>query len=182
MNAQRVARRYAAALFEVATKAGSADQAGRDLSDLGRLVNDHAELRHVVASPTVPASAKKAVFVAIMDAAGITSGEVRRLVDMLADRDRLLLLPHVADAFIDRLNDAKRIAQADVVTAIPLTAASRAALAEALGRASGKVVTMTERVDPAIIGGVVARIGSFIYDASVAGQLGRLKERLATNN
>ena len=95
---------------------------------------------------------------------------------MLADRDRLALLPPVAAAFAERLMDAKRLAQADVVTAVPLTAASRAALADALGRASGKSVTMTERVDPAIIGGVVARIGTFVYDASVAGQLERLRD------
>jgi F-type H+-transporting ATPase subunit delta len=182
MNAQPVARRYAAALFEVTTKSGAAEQAGRDLADLGRLVSEHAELRHVVASPTVPVSVKQAVFAAIMDAAGIASSEVRRLVRMLADRDRLLLLPQLDAAFAERLNEAKRVAQADVVTAVPLTPATRAALAEALGRASGKTVTMTERVDPAIIGGVVARIGTFVYDASVAGQLGRLKEKLTTNN
>jgi F-type H+-transporting ATPase subunit delta len=182
MTAQPVARRYAGALFEVAQKAGSADRAGQDLADLARLFRDHAELRHVVASPTIPASVKKAIFAAIMDAAGLASAEVRRLVTMLADRDRLSLLPPVADAFADRLDDAKRIAQADVVTAVPLTPATRAALAEALGRASGKTVTITERVDPAIIGGVVARIGTFVYDASVAGQLARLQEKLTTNN
>ena len=182
MNAQPVARRYAAALFEVTQKAGSVDRASQDLADLGLLFGEHAELRHVVASPTVPASVKKAIFNAIMAAAGLASAEVRRLVGMLADRDRLSLLPQVAAAFGERVMDAKRLAQADVVTAVPLTASSRAALADALGRASGKTVTMTERVDPAIIGGVVARIGTFVYDASVAGQLARLREKLTTNN
>ena len=177
-----MARRYAAALFEVAQKAGSAERAGQDLADLGRLMNEHAELRHVVASPTVPASVKQAVFAAIMDATGTVSGEVRRLIGMLADRERLSLLPEIADAFAERLREAKKMAQADVVTAVALTPSSRAALADALGRASGKVVTMTERVDPAIIGGVVARIGTFVYDASVAGQLGRLRQKLTTSN
>jgi F-type H+-transporting ATPase subunit delta len=181
MNAEPVARRYAAALFEVTEKAGSADRAGQDLASLGRLVSEHAELRHVVQSPTVPVAAKKAVFAAIAEAAGITSREVRRLVDMLADQERLAILPQLAAVFTDRLNEAKRIAQADVTTAVPLTAASRAALVDALGRASGKTVTMTERVDPAIIGGVIARIGTFVYDASIAGQLGRLKEKLTAS-
>ena len=49
-NAEPVARRYAAALFAVAEKAGSTERAGQDLADLGRLVSEHAELRHVVAS------------------------------------------------------------------------------------------------------------------------------------
>lgn len=177
-----MARRYAAALFTVTEKAGSTERAGQDLADLGRLVSEHEELRHVVASPTVPVAAKKAVFAAIMQAAGMASREIRRLVDMLADHERLLILPQLAAVFAERMNDAKRIAQAEVVTAVPLTAASRAALADALGRASGKTVTMTERVDPAIIGGVIARIGTFVYDASIAGQLGRLRDRLTTNH
>jgi len=181
MNAEPVARRYAAALFDVTAKAGSTDRASQDLGVLARLFADSAELRHVVASPTVPASAKKAVFAAIMEAAGLISAEVRRLVAMLADRDRLPLLPALEAAFAARVDDAKRVAQADVVTAVPLTPASRAALAEALGKASGKTVTMTERVDPAIIGGVVARIGTFVYDGSVARQLERLKTQLTTN-
>jgi F-type H+-transporting ATPase subunit delta len=182
MNAQPVARRYAAALFEVTEKAGSADRAGQDLADLGRLVDGHAELRHVVESPTVPAAAKKAVFAAIMEAAGITSSEVRRLVGLLADRDRLTLLPQLAEAFAERLNEAKRIARAEVVTAVPLTDGTRAALADALGRASGRTVTVSERVDPSIIGGIIARIGTFVYDASVAGQLGRLRARLTADH
>jgi F-type H+-transporting ATPase subunit delta len=182
MNAEPVARRYAAALFDVAAKAGSTERASQDLGALARLFADHAELRHVIASPTVPASAKKSIFVALMDATGVASAEVRRLIGMLADRDRLSLLPALASAFAMRVDEAKKVATADVVTAAPLTPASRAALAEALGRASGKTVTMTERVDPAIIGGVVARIGTFVYDGSVSRQLERMRERLTTNN
>ena len=178
MTGQPVARRYARALFDVTQKADSLDQAGQDLADLARLLSEHAELSHVVASPTVPASVKKSLFAALMDAAGVTSVEVRRLIGMLADRDRLMLLPLLSTAFTERLMDAKRIAHADVVTAVPLTPSSRAALAEALGRASGKAVTMTERVDPAIIGGVIARIGTFVYDGSVARQLEKMRERI----
>ena len=78
---------------------------------------------------------------------------------MLADRDRLAGLPELAATFAERLLDAQHIVSADVVTAAPLTDASRAALSAALGRATGKSVTITERVDPAIVGGVVARVG-----------------------
>jgi F-type H+-transporting ATPase subunit delta len=181
MRVQPAARRFAAALFDVTRKAGSEDRAGQQLSDLAALVASHAELGRVAASRSLPPAAKKAVFTAILDAAGITSDEVRRLVGMLADRDRLPLLGPVAAAFSDRLMEAKRMARADVVTAVPLTPASRAALAEALGRASGKTVTMSEKVDPAIIGGVVARIGTFVYNGSVANQLERLKKQLTSN-
>lgn len=181
MNARAVARRYATALFDVARKSGAAERASQDLSALARLVTEHAELGRVAASPAVPAAAKKAIMAAIMDAAGVATVEVRRLIDLLADRDRLSILPDVAAAFVERQHDAMRVAEAEVVTAVPLTPATRAALAEALGRVSGKTVTLTERVDPAIVGGVVARIGTFVYDASVAGQLGRLKQTLTSD-
>lgn len=182
MNLRPVARRYASALFDVTHQAGSEERAGQDLAELARAMREHAELGRVVASPTVPSAVKKSMLLAIMDASGATSAEVRRLIGMLADRDRLGIVPELATAFLDRLLDAKRIVQADVVTAVPLTPAGRTALAEALGRVSGKVVTMRERVDPAILGGVVARVGTFVYDGSVTGQLDRLRERLTTGN
>ncbi len=182
MSMRSVARRYAAALFDVAEKAGSEDRAGQDLAELARTIGGHAELVRVLASPTVPASVKRAILVAVMDASGVASDEVRRMIAMLADRDRLGLMPDLAAAFAERLMDAKQIVQADVVTAVPLSAANRATLTEALGRASGKTVTMIDRVDPSIVGGVVARVGTFVYDGSVTRQLERLREQLTTSN
>jgi F-type H+-transporting ATPase subunit delta len=182
MNAEPVARRYAAALFDVTEKSGVTDRAADALAGLGRLADEHAELRQVIRSPAVPASAKRAVFAAIMDAAGIEAPEVRRLVLLLADRDRLGILLQVAEAFAARVMEARRMARAEVVTAVPLTPASRAALADSLGRASGRTVTIAERVDPALIGGLVARVGTFVYDGSVARQLERLRARLRAHN
>ena len=182
MSARSVARRYAAALFDVTRTAKSEGQAGKDLAELARLISGHAELGRLLASPTVPISVKRAVLAAVMDAAGLASGEVRRMVAMLADRDRLTALPDLAAAFAERLQDAQQVVQADVASAVPLSDASRAALTAALGRATGKTVTMTERVDPALVGGIVARVGTFVYDSSVTRQLDRLREKLAANN
>ena len=88
----------------------------------------------------------------------------------------------LAAAFTDRLEDAQKIVRADVASAVPLSDASRAALTAALGRATGKTVTMTERVDPALVAGIVARVGTFVYDGSVTRQLEKLREKLTTNN
>jgi len=186
MTVQPVARRYAAALFDV-TQSGGGQAASQDaisqaLSDLAGLAHSHDDLRKLLASPTVPAANKKAVIMGVVDAAGIKADEVRRLVGLLADHDRLDILDQVAAAFVDRLSEARKMAHADVVTAVPLTPETRAALAAALGKASGKTITMTERVDPSIIGGVVARIGTFVYDGSVAHQLDKLKQQLTANS
>jgi F-type H+-transporting ATPase subunit delta len=97
---------------------------------------------------------------------------------MLADRDRLALLPAVTAAFDERVRRERHVLQAEVVTAVPLPDAQRAALSGALRRAAGSELTITEKVDPAIIGGVIARVGSLVFDGSVTRQLERMKQRL----
>jgi F-type H+-transporting ATPase subunit delta len=179
MTARSAARRYAAALFDVTRKTGSEERAGRDLSGLAGLVAGHAELARVVSSPAIPASVKLNIVTALMDAAGDVAPEVRRMVTMLAERDRLGSLSAVSAAFGERLLEGRRVVQAEVVTAVPLSEANRAALGAALGRATGQTVTLSERIDPSILGGVVARVGSTVYDGSVTRQLERLRETLA---
>ena len=187
MTVQPVARRYAAALFDVTQSGGGqastkADVIGQSLRDLAGLIAGHDELNKLIGSPTVPPSAKKGVMLAVVDAAGIKIDEVRRLVGLLADHDRLVILDQISEAFSERVREARKMAHAEVTTAVPLTPASRAALEDALSNASGKTVTMTERVDPSIIGGVVARIGTFVYDGSIANQLDKLKKQLTANS
>jgi F-type H+-transporting ATPase subunit delta len=100
------------------------------------------------------------------------------LLRLLADRDRLGLLAEVGHAFAERLLELRRVVPAEIVTAVPLGETRRAALAEALARATGRTVTITERVDPAIIGGVVARVGSLVFDGSITRQIERMREQL----
>jgi F-type H+-transporting ATPase subunit delta len=116
----------------------------------------------------------------VIDAVGGVSAEVRRLVSMLAERDRLGELSDVVAAFGEQLMESRRVLRAEIVTAVPLSDASRSALTEALGRASGKSVTIDASVDPSIIGGVIAKVGSFVYDASLTRQLERMRDALTT--
>jgi F-type H+-transporting ATPase subunit delta len=89
-----------------------------------------------------------------------------------------MLVPDLAAAYADLALASERIMPADVVTATPLDEVSRTALVEALGRATGAEIRMTERVDPEIIGGMVARVGSVVFDASLTHQLERLRQSL----
>jgi F-type H+-transporting ATPase subunit delta len=106
---------------------------------------------------------------------------VGKLLLMLAERDRLTLLTGVLEAFRAKLRDQQRVLEAEVTTAFPLEPEQHAALQQRLGAATARQVTLTTKVDPAIIGGVVARIGSTVYDGSLATQLTKLKGRLAEN-
>lgn len=178
MTAQSVARRYAAALFDVARKDGSLDRVGRDLADFRDLVQQHEALRRVFETPAIPASRKRGVVDALLAAAGGVHDDLRRLLLMLAERDRLALLAPIAAAFADRVLQARKVVSAEIVTAVPLGDERRAVLVTALAAATGCDVTVTETVDPAIVGGVVARVGSLVFDGSVTRQIERMKARL----
>jgi F-type H+-transporting ATPase subunit delta len=97
---------------------------------------------------------------------------------LLAERDRLALLPGIRDAFEARLMDYQHVVRAQVTTAAALPADQVAAIREGLKRATGRDVQLEARVDPEIIGGAVARIGSTVYDGSVTRQLERLRASL----
>jgi F-type H+-transporting ATPase subunit delta len=106
------------------------------------------------------------------------SGPVRKLLLLLADRDRLELLPDLVSVYHERVMDHLKIVQAEVTTAASIPADHAAQLQQRLGSALGRTVTLTTKVDPALIGGMVTRIGSTVYDGSVATQLAALRQRL----
>jgi F-type H+-transporting ATPase subunit delta len=179
MTLRSIARRYADALIDVVgAKNGEIDRAAEELAAFRDLVENHGELRLVLEAPSVPAQKKRAIVEAVLLAAGATNLEVRRLLLLLADRGRLALLPVVATTVAERVLQAKRIVPAAVVTAVPLGDDRRDALSKALGKATGYDVTITNRVDPSIVGGVVAQVGSIVFDGSVTGQIARMKHRL----
>jgi F-type H+-transporting ATPase subunit delta len=97
---------------------------------------------------------------------------------LLAERDRLELLPDLLAAYRDRLMDHLQVVRAEVRTAVSLPEDRAAQLQQRLAELTGRRVTMSAKVDPSIIGGVVARIGSTVYDGSVATQLARIKSKL----
>jgi len=178
MTAASSARRYANVLFDITQSRGIADRALADLTAVRDVVASHPDLRHIFDTPVVAPQKKRAILDGLLAHASI-GDEVRRTLALLADRDRLVLLPAIAAAFSDRVMRAKNILPADVVTAVPLTPEGRASLASALSKAVGSDVTIHERVDPDILGGMIARVGSLVFDGSVTRQIERLREQLA---
>jgi F-type H+-transporting ATPase subunit delta len=181
MSEYTVARQYAGALFTVAQRNRTVEIVRRDLDSFAQLVAEHGELREIFATPIVPPRKKKALVEALLNEVGPVSDEFRRTATLLAERDRLALVGDVARAFGDRVMDAERAVEARVVTAIALPEDRQEQLAEALGRATGRRVNVTNRIDPAILGGLVAEVGSTVFDGSVAGQLARMRQRVAAD-
>jgi F-type H+-transporting ATPase subunit delta len=179
MSERISAARYARALFEVVAAESDIEQAARDLELVQSTMAEHAELRHVLVSPTVPEAARKNVVTAIAERLGV-SAPVSKLLAMLAERRRLDLLPEVASAYRQRLRDHRQVVEAAVTTAAPLSADAEAALGAALSSATGRRVEMRITVDPSLLGGLVARVGSTVYDGSVRAQLRRMRDKLVS--
>jgi F-type H+-transporting ATPase subunit delta len=180
VSARGVARQYALALFTVAARAKSEQSVGRELDAFAELVDSHDELRAALSSGAIPRADKRALVTALAGRVGL-SGEVARLVELLADNGRLPLLADIAREYRRRAMEADGRVTAELVTALPIDDARRDALAAALGQATGRQVEVTGRVDPAMIGGAVARVGSVVYDGSVASQLERMRRGLVAD-
>jgi len=179
MTSRGAATRYARALFDVAQKEADIQQVGRELGSFAALFAGHEGLSRALSNPAIPAPRKRAIVEQLLARFGDPSPVTNKLLLMLADRDRLALVPEIANAYAARLMDHAQIVRAELTTAVPMPADRVSALQQGLASATGRQVQLETKVDPAIIGGAVARIGSTVYDGSVAAQLQAIRQRLA---
>lgn len=169
-------RRYARALVFVATKR-SMDEAlalRGELSAFAALVERSAELRATLLHPALRPDERLRVVSALAERTG-ASETLRRLLGLLANRGRLAILPALAEAYAEQLNAARGFVSAEAVSAFPLAEAQRRALVAALG----KNAELRLRVDPAVLGGLLLRVGGKTYDGTVRTRLATLRRRLS---
>ena len=173
--------RYARALLDVAVKEkADLELIEKEFAEFADLFTQYPLLEKVLLNPAVPVPRKRAAVADILAKAKFTP-IVTKLLAMLADRDRLVLVPDLLTAYRDRLLDYRGIVRAEVTTATALDAQRTEAIQKSLATLTGRTVRLATKVDPSIIGGLVARIGSTVYDASVTRQLEKMKERLVEN-
>ena len=178
MTNKTAALRYARALLDVAVKEqADLEFIENELAQFADLFKQFPLLEKVLLNPAVPVPRKRAAVSALLAQANFTP-IVAKLIALLADRDRLILVPELLAAYRDRLLDHRHVVRAEVTTASPLDASRAQAIQTGLAALTGRTVLLATNVDPSIIGGLVARIGSTVYDASVTRQLEKMKERL----
>lgn len=180
MNNGAALTRYARALLDVAEREADPDRVAADLDAYVGLLEDQPELARALQHPVVPGAKKADVLRAVAQQAGF-SPLVTRLLTTFAERERLPIVPDLARAYRARLLERRNIVSAEVTTAVPLPPDRSEAIARALGAVTGKQVQVSTRVDPSIIGGVVARVGSTVFDGSVTNQLARMRQKLVEN-
>jgi F-type H+-transporting ATPase subunit delta len=171
------ARRYAEAVFELASERDTIDAWTRDLQTIADFASE-PDVARVLESGRIPASEKLRLLTVALEPH--VSTLAMNLVKLLAQRNKLHLSRQIFDAFRERADDRRGVAHATVTTAVPLADDERQAIATRLSTLTGKRVDVTPVVDDAIIGGLVARIGDQLIDGSTRTKLIALKRRLAS--
>lgn len=172
-----IGRRYAKALFGLAVEQNRVEAWSDGLRGLKDAVAGSPELRDVLQNPVYTKDQRRGVAAKLVEALKLDA-EPANLLYLLSDRNRLAYLEGIADYF-GELADAKlgRV-RARVTTAVTVDGAALDAISKKLGAATGATVLVEHAVEPAILGGVVAQIGSIVYDGSVRTQLEQLKTSL----
>ena len=176
MSGRRLAKRYARAVFSLTRDAliSTAEELGRVAAVL-----EEPRLKLVLRSPAVDASARLRIARQVTAALGLSSG-VGNLLCLLAERDRLDVLPDIAAAYEQLVDDALGRARALIRSATPLSGAEKNDLVELSRRLTGRrEVLATTEVDAELLGGVVLDIDGTVYDGSLRAQLVRLSKQMA---
>ena len=172
-----VAQRYATALFELARDNDSLEIVARDVRSLRTMLDESEDLRRLVQSPVFSAADQQRAIGAVAERAGI-GALVGNFVRLVARNRRLFALPGMLRGFQDLLAGHRGELTADVTSAYPLADEHTRALKEALRDNLGKDVTINARVDPAILGGLIVKVGSRMIDNSLRTRLTTMKTRL----
>jgi F-type H+-transporting ATPase subunit delta len=178
MTNRTAANRYARALLEVALKETvDLAQVETELVAIVDLFTQNQTLQKVLLNPAVPAVRKRSAVAEIARQAALLD-VVRKLLILLAERDRLIILPDLLAAFRDRLMEHLKVVRAEVTTTVVLPPERLEAIRRRLAEVTGRTVNLTTRVDPTLIGGMVARVGGTVYDGSVTTQLRKMRAQL----
>jgi F-type H+-transporting ATPase subunit delta len=169
-----LAARYAAALFELADTHKEIDRVAGDLADLKAMIAGSDALRALVRSPILSRDEQGRAMAAVLQQAG-TSDLVRKFVGLVARNRRLFALSQMIEEFLAELARRRGEMRAEVTAAKPLNEQQQASLAEAIRRSVGGKVAVDVKVDPALIGGLVVKVGSRMVDSSLRTKLQRLQ-------
>ena len=177
MSVSVVGKRYAKALLELSTAAGTVEPVGHDLRDFAKSWEASRDLRSAFENPGVSQKSRHEVLRAVAEQSGMND-EVRNLLMLLADRHRLRYVVEVADAYEALAEARSGKVRAEITTATALSPAYFTELQNSLAAITGRQVVLTQKVDASLIAGVVTQIGDQVFDGSLKSRLFELKDEL----
>jgi F-type H+-transporting ATPase subunit delta len=169
---------YARVLFDLANAADDVDGADKGIATVVETVEGSRELKDALADDSITAERKRAIMSELF--APVASPEAISVATIMIERGHLDLLGAVADAYRETAERERGIVIAEVTTAVPLTEELRASIASKLSAALDRPVTLRERVDAGIVGGVVVKVAGRVLDGSLASQLDQVRAALST--
>ena len=178
MSSQTVARRYASALADVLRERQDAARVQEELASWEQMITSNALLMEVFSNPTVPYDQKSKVLNELIARTRVST-TTANFLKILLKNQRLGELAEVNAKLAQVLDERAGVVSADVASARPVSPSIQASLEDTLRKITGKKVRLSFQTDESLLGGIVTRIGSTIYDGSVRNQLQRLKEELA---
>ncbi|MCI0570449.1 MAG: ATP synthase F1 subunit delta [Myxococcaceae bacterium] len=175
-----IARRYARALLSVAVETNSLEAVQKQLAGLTALFGANAELHDVLINPAYSKDARGRVVEAVLQSMGDVSPVLSNALKLLNDRNRLGYLPDIARVFRDMADARAGRVRGRVTSAVALSPETVEQLAMHLRGVTQRDVVLETRVDPGLIGGVSAQVGSTLYDGSLRTQLEQIRRELAS--
>jgi F-type H+-transporting ATPase subunit delta len=172
-----IARRYAKALFGLAVESGRVEAWATSLQTLQQVVEGSPDLQDVLSNPVYSKEQRRAIVEKLASALSLDA-QPRDLLFLLGDRNRLGYLDGIVLTFRDLADAHLGRLRATLTSAVRLEDAQAQAIADKLSQSTNAKVLLDRAVDPAILGGVVAQVGSLVYDGSVRTQLEDLRQQL----
>lgn len=173
-GASGLAARYASALYELADEKGALDTVAADLGSLKKMIDSSDDMRRFIKSPVLSRADQTKGIAALAGAAQI-SALTQQFLGLVARNRRLFALPGMIAGFLEILAERRGQSTAEVTSAVPLSEAQVNAIAAAIRSTGGRTITVSTKIDPSILGGLIVRAGSRMIDSSLKSKLQRLK-------
>ena len=176
MSTSTVARVYVETLLRLADRDDAVDAVSEGIETLGRALESSRDFRTFLEAPQIDADAKREVIATAFD--GRVHPLVLRFADLVISRKREALFPRIAAAWRELIDERANRQTATVDSAVPIDDVTLEAMRRALEEATGKNITIDQRVDEDLLGGVVVKTGDLVMDASLRSKLSNLGRRL----
>jgi F-type H+-transporting ATPase subunit delta len=173
-----ISRRYARALLDVATETGRADAVSEQVSTFAKMVAGNRELADILFNPAYSREQRLRVVESLIQASGTVEPVLISTLRLLVDRNRLSFLPDIARLYRDMADAQAGRLRGHVTSAVPLTPDTLQKLSSTLQGLTQRNVVLEARVDPGVLGGVAAQVGSILYDGTLRTQLEQMRREL----
>lgn len=174
-----IARRYARALIDVGASSNKLDKFSEQLEGFVQALQVSRELNDVMVNPAYSRGERSAVVDAVMQTLGSFEPEVKNFLNLLVDRNRVVLLPDIARIYRDLADARAGRIRGKVTSAVALPPNVMEQITKLLATLTQQTVVLESKVDPNLIGGVSAQVGSVVYDGSVRSQLEQMRRQLS---